>query len=372
MISVWLSPVHEAFLIKTWTLTLKMMCHDLQFSVQDSDMWYWCVIAILRVYISVIRFSCMSNVCSCWPTCVCVVRDVLRRFPSMVWRHVWCNRGEGNSKWGCKDLAGYFFTGNPAKFLEKMKDHYDFAKECFQSMWPGDTPAKIETSPVAFSDDNAQLRTEARVNTKLLVSYVVHMFQYTKRKAEYKNLAYTLLKGLFERVGELGVAINIPLFREDGASMGIRRVRISANPHIDPWGSDPGLRRFFTMTWTFDLQDSKKQWVNTPIAQPHVADFICFTLDTSDLLKKRNPELYNKKLMMQRCSLSLVKQLAQHLDFNAASLLGPLEHQERKKAKRSRKSRDWVWSKVAEAQGLLWDRCEIETWTCVQQIVALT
>ena len=242
-----------------------------------------------------------------------------------------------------------------------MREHYEFAEECFQSMWPGEIPAQIETSAVDVSDDNPQLRTEARVNTKLLVSYVVHMFRRTKRKAEYKNLAYTLLKGLFERLGELGIAINIPLFREDGTSMGIRRVRISGNLHIDPWGSDPGLRRFFTMAWTFDLQDSKKQWVNTAIAQPHVADFICFTLDTSDLLKKRNPQLHNRKLMMQKCSLSLVKQLAQHLDFNAASLLGRLEHQERKKAKRSRKSRDWVWSKVAEAQDLLWNRGEGET-----------
>lgn len=193
-----------------------------------------------------------------------------------------------------------FQSSNVKHCRQRLKASHARASEIHRKLWPGlDVP---NIAPIPGSHQ----QVEEAMPTSLLIAFIGSMVSYDKRRVEDRTMAYDFLKLIIDRLAIYRPTFQFLFTDIQGNGTWVEQELKTAYSCV-PWSME-FYNNYLCMTWMSDLSSKSKPWVTSYPAegQIHLADFLGFSLDMPNWLRKRcNSEILWAKQILERSALWL-------------------------------------------------------------------
>ena len=214
--------------------------------------------------------------------------------------------------WMLSGIAANFYETNSAKRGKAaLRKAYEIVCESHRKLWPGVVVPQIQQAATESGDNSS----DSCMPTSLMVAYLVHMISMSKRKPVFRHRAYELLKVIIERLAVHRPTLDFLMCNVHGQGEWVRQTLSSAHS-CTPWSLE-FFQHHLHMTWLSDLANKDIPWVTSypTDGQIHLADWLAFSLDfPAWVMKRANSEILWAKQVSERSALSVLTQLALHIE----------------------------------------------------------
>lgn len=297
------------------------------------------------------------------------VFDVPGRGPVSIFAHP---AAQGQHAWLTKPLALHLF-GNDKKSTERLLAMMAHIRDGHASLWPSETPPGIiRLADQSVSHRTAQAQPSA-LCTSLVFAALVSLFESRIRPVQSRMKAATLLKEFINIMCERlpnGLDLNVALVRPNGTYTFKQQVLTTPLSGIL---LHPAMLAAIALTWNSEVLSETKPWMTTTVSQPHLADWLCFSLDALPIrARSSTPELHSAKTYLRLSALGVITQLRQIFDQDWINLTRPTQKLIRGIAtKRLRMGSVEVWCAISAAFNVLaegvasWLRKLLSAWAVI-------
>ena len=240
--------------------------------------------------------------------------------PINIFKH---NDLPGQVAWLTKPLAMHFFR-NERCVGERLLGNKQQIQDAHAALWPQvAAPPVIRLADTSLSARSLKKQPSA-LSTSLVFASVLSLFESKNRPMQSRLKGHTFLQKLVNIMCEKtpgGLELNVALVRPNGTYV-LRKLYL-ANPSCGTL-FDPAMRRVLVFDWNTEFLSQDKPWIETPVSEPHLADWICFALDSVPVkLRNANRALHSGKSYLRLSALGVLTQLRYVFDQHWIALTSP-------------------------------------------------
>eukprot|EP00435_Cladocopium_sp_Y103_P028393 s212_g7.t1 len=233
--------------------------------------------------------------------------------------------------WVLQHVCGHFFCSNSDEKLRfRFQDTLDSVKEIHKAVWPDNDVPEIRVSKRSEEAQDESIFVENTIPTSVVVCACIKNVLAHKRQLKLRQSAYMLLRslvtGVFQSLGD-----------EDRKRKLVRTTtqgRFPIQVSIDNRGRletplwSKALGKQLEKFWNEELINASVPWISSVFEKPHIADLICFGLDTAPKSMGRldRVELEHLRATMAVSFQFLVSDVVHEIEYNIRTMTKTQEH----------------------------------------------
>lgn len=187
-------------------------------------------------------------------------------------------------QWVLHHVCAHFFASNSGK---KMKNRFgeiiDSIRKFHKAVWPVDDFPEIWVSKKSELAGQGSIFVENTIATSVVITACIKYVLSPKRPASLRQSAYSLLRSLVTSVFQSLDDDDRKRKLLKTTAQGVFQIEASIDNRgfleTPLWCRGLGIQ--LEKFWNLNLIEATVPWVSSNFEKPHIADLICFALDTA-------------------------------------------------------------------------------------------
>ena len=201
---------------------------------------------------------------------------------------------EDQCQWVLQNVWSHFFSSNsPEKVRARFEETLDSVRNIHKRIWPENEIPEVRVSKRSEVATETALFVENTVATSVVIAACIRNVLAHKRPLQLRQSAYLLLRELvtrvFQSLGDDARQRRLLKTTAQGIFQIVASIDNKGRLETPLWSTHLGrqLEKF----WNVNLVDASVPWVSSVFETPHIADLICFALDTTPRSMQRDERL---------------------------------------------------------------------------------